>query len=123
MCWLPIDQPLPLPDDSMICAQGPSPCSGTQSLASRLRRIGDEMDKNWTKATPIGARHYKGKASNRWCLQDPEEETEKAVRIFALRKWMPPSQPATERRGPMCTLTCHHDQHATHAARPLRTGF
>ncbi|KAK6313502.1 hypothetical protein J4Q44_G00168490 [Coregonus suidteri] len=64
MCWLPIDEALPLPRDLMVCAQGPSPCSGTQSLASRLRRIGDEMDKNWTKATPVDASHCNGKTSN-----------------------------------------------------------
>ncbi|KAJ7993686.1 hypothetical protein DPEC_G00257250 [Dallia pectoralis] len=54
MCWFPIDETLPLPGDPTICARGPSLCAGVQSLAARLRRIGDEMDKNWTKGTPVG---------------------------------------------------------------------
>lgn len=48
MCWLPIDQPLLLPGDSTCSARRPSPCSVAQLLASRLRRIGDQLEKSWT---------------------------------------------------------------------------
>lgn len=48
MCWLPVDQPLLLPGDSTCSARSPSPCSVAQLLASRLRRIGDQLEKGWT---------------------------------------------------------------------------
>ncbi|KAG8011898.1 hypothetical protein GBF38_004282 [Nibea albiflora] len=48
MCWLPIDQPLLLPGDSTYSSRRPSPCSVAQLLASRLRRIGDQLEKSWT---------------------------------------------------------------------------
>ncbi|KAL7392531.1 hypothetical protein ABVT39_026039 [Epinephelus coioides] len=48
MCWLPIDQPLLLPGDSTCGVRRPSPCSVAQLLASRLRRIGDQLEKSWT---------------------------------------------------------------------------
>ncbi|KAK9522209.1 hypothetical protein VZT92_018688 [Zoarces viviparus] len=48
MCWLPIDQPLLLPGDSTCSGHRPSPCSVAQLLASRLRRIGDQLEKSWT---------------------------------------------------------------------------
>lgn len=48
MCWLPIDQPLLLPGDSTCSGRRPSPCSVAQLLASRLRRIGDQLEKSWT---------------------------------------------------------------------------
>ncbi|KAJ8380153.1 hypothetical protein SKAU_G00009310 [Synaphobranchus kaupii] len=77
MCCLPIDQTLP-PAGDCISAQGSEPCSGAQTLASRLRWIGDQLEKG--KAT--GDRGSKGdtcrrnflcnsETSNRWCLQDP----------------------------------------------------
>ncbi|CAJ1069502.1 hypothetical protein GBF38_004282 [Xyrichtys novacula] len=50
MCWLPIDQPLLLPGDTTCSARGPSPCSVAQLLASRLRRIGDQLEKGWAAA-------------------------------------------------------------------------
>ncbi|CAK6959781.1 hypothetical protein INR49_000880 [Scomber scombrus] len=52
MCWLPIEQPLLLPGDSSCSARRPSPCSVAQVLASRLRRIGDQLERNW----PAGER-------------------------------------------------------------------
>ncbi|KAK5909537.1 hypothetical protein CesoFtcFv8_003459 [Champsocephalus esox] len=48
MCWLPIDQHLLQPGDTTCNARLPSPCSVAQLLASRLRRIGDQLEKSWT---------------------------------------------------------------------------
>ncbi|CAB1442445.1 unnamed protein product [Pleuronectes platessa] len=45
MCWLPIDQPLLLPGDCTCSGRAPTPCSLAQLLASRLRRIGDQLEK------------------------------------------------------------------------------
>lgn len=52
MCWLPNDQPLLLPGASACGARRPSPCSVAQLLASRLRRIGDQLEKSWTAGDP-----------------------------------------------------------------------
>lgn len=50
MCCLPVDQPLLRPGDSS-CARAPAlSCSVAQLLASRLRRIGDRLEKGWTSA-------------------------------------------------------------------------
>lgn len=48
MCWLPIDHSLLLPGNSTCSSRRPSPCSVAQLLASRLRRIGDQLEKSWT---------------------------------------------------------------------------
>ncbi|KAK5870791.1 hypothetical protein PBY51_003707 [Eleginops maclovinus] len=48
MCWLPTDQLLLQPGDTTCNARRPSPCSVAQLLASRLRRIGDQLEKSWT---------------------------------------------------------------------------
>ncbi|KAM3611160.1 uncharacterized protein V6R79_014371 [Siganus canaliculatus] len=48
MCWLPIQEPLLLTGDSACSTRRPSPCSVAQLLASRLRRIGDQLEKSWT---------------------------------------------------------------------------
>ncbi|KAJ8415326.1 hypothetical protein AAFF_G00423060 [Aldrovandia affinis] len=75
MCCLPIDQTLPPAGDS-ISAQGSELCSGAQTLASRLRWIGDQLEKGMA----VGDRKsdtcrrnflYNSDTSNRWCLQDP----------------------------------------------------
>lgn len=56
MCWLPIDQPLLRPGDSSCSARRrPSACSVAQLLASRLRSIGDQLEKSWTvRETKVG---------------------------------------------------------------------
>lgn len=54
MCWLPIDQPLLLPGDSTCSVRRPSPCSVAQLLASRLRRIGDQLEKGWAAGEADG---------------------------------------------------------------------
>ncbi|KAK2901765.1 hypothetical protein Q8A73_011511 [Channa argus] len=54
MCWLPIDQPLLLPGDSSCSVRRRSPCSDAQRLASRLRRIGDQLEKGWTAGETDG---------------------------------------------------------------------
>ncbi|KAF6735395.1 hypothetical protein FQA47_021353 [Oryzias melastigma] len=49
MCWLQVDQPFLRPGESSCGARAPSPCSAAQLLASRLRRIGDQLEKKgWT---------------------------------------------------------------------------
>ncbi|CAL8249033.1 unnamed protein product [Merluccius merluccius] len=53
MCWLPADQPLvALLQGDQVSAQGPAAAaacsSATQLLASRLRSIGDQLDKRRT---------------------------------------------------------------------------
>lgn len=55
MCWLPIEQPLLLPGDSSCSARRPSPCSVTQVLASRLRRIGDQLESSWSAGETDGS--------------------------------------------------------------------
>ncbi|KAK5615121.1 hypothetical protein CRENBAI_005294, partial [Crenichthys baileyi] len=56
MCWLPIDQPLLRPGDSSCSAsrRRSSACSVAQLLASRLRRIGDQLEKRWTAGETPG---------------------------------------------------------------------
>lgn len=56
MCWLPIDQPLLRPGDSSCSTsrRRSSACSVAQLLASRLRRIGDQLEKSWTSGDCLG---------------------------------------------------------------------
>ncbi|KAF3839416.1 hypothetical protein F7725_018133 [Dissostichus mawsoni] len=87
MCWLPIDQLLLQPGDTTCNARLPSPCSVAQLLASRLRRIGDQLEKSWTdgeteSGISVAERRLRSRTEERltsFALKARMQESEEAV--------------------------------------------